>query len=228
MKQKYGLYGVSIEHLASGGGGWVYRVVISDVSNTVVGVDTSLRANKKRFYEFMTGTMKRNVPRSGAKVPPDDFILKLQVTTTHKNIDIIKTVEKNQVKEDFMAHFLCHSPISKKYVPTFYMGGTYAFQKFRLRLSCMEYVKGFQLEQLLQSNVSIPKAVIPKLEKACMALWSQGIVHGDLHGGNVLVLQNPIHVIIIDYGLSERYNNSKSTNNISRMRGLVRRLENHV
>jgi serine/threonine protein kinase len=228
LKEKYFLHGVSIEFIASGGGGWVYRVVISDAYGTVVGVDSSLKANKQRFYDFMTKTMKRNVPRTGAHMLPNEFVLKLQVTTTQRDLNIIKNVEKSQVREDYMNYILSHSPISKKYVPTFYMGGTYTWQRYILRISCMELIKGYQLEALLQSNWSLPKQIIPLLERACMSLWSQGFVHGDFHGGNILVRLEPsLKVYLIDYGQTERYNNTKPSN-VSKMRQLVRRLENHV
>ena len=145
------------------------------------------------------------------------------------NINKIKENELNQIREDHIAHFLSSSPLSKPYVPKFFMGGTYKFGKHVLRLSCMEMIKGYQLGALLQYDAPLPRSIIPKFEKACMSLWAQGLHHGDLeYGTNVLVQTQPnVRVFLIDYGQTKPYNNNTSPKNISDMRRLIRRLENH-
>ena len=86
-------------------------------------------------------------------------------------------------------------PISQ-YIPEYYGGG---FMKaLGLHVIFMEKVEGTELFKVLWK--SLTPTLHTRVKKAIAALWSRGFLHGDAHGGNIIITKTG-QVKIIDFGM---------------------------
>lgn len=70
-------------------------------------------------------------------------------------------------------------------------------------MSAMEYIEGKPLDKWLKSNCQILKRieVCKKILKTVLEYQNIGVIHGDLHGGNILIDEDD-NVHLIDFGTS--------------------------
>lgn len=77
----------------------------------------------------------------------------------------------------------------------------------------MEPVKGFSVDKLMDNPHLIDDSERPRiLHEIALALryiHSRGIIHGDYHGGNMIVTQDGHKVKVIDFGLAKEFGNPK-------------------
>ncbi|ALB46964.1 protein kinase domain-containing protein [Clostridium beijerinckii] len=79
-------------------------------------------------------------------------------------------------------------------------------------MSAMEYIEGQPLDEWLESNSQIFKRleVCSKILKTILEYQNIGVIHGDLHGGNILIDKDDnIHLIDFGTSLFGRANQSK-------------------
>lgn len=218
--------GISRELLGTGSGGWVYKITMTD-------------KDRKSFSDYFHKHMIRQIPNDKKCILPQEFAMKIHIITKYKVQTIgknNKTEEKQSIKENAFSQFLASSPLSKKYVPKYYFGGTYKWNKklndtmytFIFRITFSEVVRGKPLLRLILDRTPVPRSVIPTLEKACMSLWRQNILHGDFHDGNIIVDVNGTvlkSLKIIDFGEAKKYSDDE---NASNDKWNVKKLRNHI
>lgn len=78
-------------------------------------------------------------------------------------------------------------------------------------MSAMEYIEGESLDEWIESNSPIFKRieVCSNILKTILEYQSIGIIHGDLHGGNILIDKDD-NIHIIDFGTSLFGHNNQS------------------
>lgn len=218
--------GISRELLGTGSGGWVYKITMTD-------------KDRKSFSDYFHKHMIRQIPNDKKCILPQEFAMKIHIITKYKVRNIgknNKTEEKQAIKENAFSQFLASSPLSKKYVPKYYFGGTYKWNKkmndtmytFIFRITFSEVVRGKPLLRLILDRTPLPRSVIPTLEKACMSLWRQNILHGDFHDGNIIVDVNGKvlkSLKIIDFGEAKKYSDNE---NASNDKWNVKKLRDHI
>lgn len=91
-----------------------------------------------------------------------------------------------------------------QYVPALYFAGAArGADGHRYFVVAMDRAGGAPLRELLRHRAAMPLLTYLALEKAVAALWAAGVVHADLHPGNVLVSgARGERVTLIDLGLA--------------------------
>lgn len=107
-----------------------------------------------------------------------------------------------------------------KYVPKVYFAGW--SPTMGAFVTVMEKVEGTSLKSM-ESRREFPRQAYQRLEEAVISLWLNGILHNDLHVGNVLYDRKTGRVTIIDFGAAVYVYGHRSLQHlIPRMRSFVR------
>lgn len=83
--------------------------------------------------------------------------------------------------------------------PAVFFSGTLAN---RFHVIAMQCAKGETLESFIRRRQYIPPAVYAKIDNAVASMLRSGVVHSDLHGGNILIDPATYSVKIIDFGFA--------------------------
>lgn len=119
-----------------------------------------------------------------------------QITTIKNEIKILKRIGNLGISPKLHDYYLCKD---KK-----------GFAVYLI----MDYIEGKTLNDYLKKN-NLSKKLKKNIEDVFKKLNKHGIIHGDEHGGNVMITKNK-RVFIIDFGFSETINEflKKKYNNL--------------
>lgn len=127
---------------------------------------------------------------AGATIEPGVYALKVQRAKDPKEFQKLRPSWKHEAKVH--AYVNAHVPGLS---PIMYLAAV--DPQYNVHYTLMQLVQGAPLE-----DVTITPQIAKNVEAAVTALWKIGIVHADMHQGNVLVLPNG-NVAIIDFGMAE-------------------------
>lgn len=123
-----------------------------------------------------------------------EFVVKLSVDAFN---DGEKAFVANSIRES-AAHLAAHRG-APDVVPAFYFGGMVR----GVYVNVSHRAPGVTLHSYLSSHAQhMPSSLYTAIKRAILKLWSLGIVHGDMHGANILVDPHTKRVSIIDFGLA--------------------------
>jgi serine/threonine protein kinase len=89
--------------------------------------------------------------------------------------------------------------IGHEIVPQLYFSGTYKNFHFTI----MRLANGEPLEKYIKKFKAVPPVIRTNIEHAILTLWfAAGVVHADLHFGNIIVNKASGQVYIIDFGFA--------------------------
>lgn len=108
------------------------------------------------------------------------------------------------------------------------------FPNVTLRVTVMEYIQGVTLLNYVtkqKKDKKLPLSTYVKIECALILLWRSGLIHTDLHMGNIILTnvgQDDETVTIIDYGLAIKieYATQKHAKIVKRMSTLMNKYGN--
>lgn len=132
-----------------------------------------------------------NTPRTGTTVA-----IKIQsITSANKMEDLVNEVKVMETLQGL------------PFVPKLYAS---VFDKKRQYL-IMEYIEGKTLHEVLQSNVSVAtlETLYDNISTALIQMWKRGVVHGDFHRKNIIVLPDTT-IKFIDFGMAHETNRVKN------------------
>lgn len=130
----------------------------------------------------------------------NDLAVKIQVSheahVKEFNLDRYNKERARWIKEVEIMSSLPRSVVPKVYA---------AFTSGLFHITVMEFVEGHTVDQVMRNPVgygfelSILKKIESQMHSILWLLWKRGLVHMDLHGGNVLIKPNG-KLVVIDFG----------------------------
>lgn len=96
----------------------------------------------------------------------------------------------------------CNKPLCvSRHVPEFFFAGEVSSRNRSFFVTVMAEAKGKQVLQHVEARPPDASMYL-ELERAACALWVNGIVHADMHKGNVFYDERSKHATIIDFGFA--------------------------